>query len=997
MVNKVSNTVNKVSKTVMIDQYFDFYKQSILDYGERTCVLMKVGGFWECYSIINEKEDIGNAKEIAEIIHCEFSNKNKVEKMKTGYSSRSFPDFFGFNLNSLTKYTQILINAGYTVVKVDQIGEIVKGQLAKREITNVSSSTLKLPEYEINGDSETNLVGVLMEFVNGMCLYSICNVNNVTNNIEVMESGMSIGGDSASDSASDSDSDSASAFNLDEISRILLRINIKELQLNVINNISNIDNYLGKLTSFFKEYTSNFRLNVIDTNSDNVGNKTYSTYKNYIKPHFQNEFLANIYKNVSFGLLSPLEYLELSQRQLCTVNLLYIYDFIGKHDKLYLSNLSIPKIIEDNDHLVLALNTSAQLNISQVFDTVNFTNTAIGRRYLKSLLCKPFKDPEIINKRLNLTEELKQLNVQIDIKLKSILDFERLHRKMSLESLRPFEFEKLHMVYNLIKELIYCLTGFSIIPSTLLKELNEYIDEISDTFNLNLLKTFNGTTIINFFNTNVVPELDIIEKKLIDINNDVEKIRLIFDSSINDTQTQQVKLDSTEADGLFFTCTKIRFEKLKEKLKKKYDFKTFKIKTSGSTVKFSDDQLNKLSFGLLNNRDLLNKQTNLHFQNKLKNFSQKYNKLFSELTLFVQLLDVTNSNLKCSLKYNYTKPILINNSDDSAFIDCKDIRHPIIERLSETEYITNNIILNNTNNGMLVYGINSCGKSSLLRSVGVNLILAQCGLYTASTCFKFSPFSTLISQVDLTDNLFSGKSSFVSEMSGLKKILSCAGKNTLCLSDELCKGTESSSAEAIVSATIMHLIETGTKFFFTSHLHGIPKIERIKTQKGLQIKHLSVTIKGEQIIFDRKLKDTSGPDIYGLEVAKNIIGLPDFINNAFEIRNEINGTCGIKSKKSNYNKKKIMTSCEVCQFIPKKNEIPLETHHIKEQQETNEKGFFQDVYFHKNNKFNLVTLCKSCHQKIDTKELVIYGYKSSVSGVFLDFKTFAKLNVVQKD
>ena len=959
-----------ISKTVVIDQYFDFYKKSIIEYGDKTCVLMRLGGFWECYSIINEKENIGNAKEISEVIHCEFSNKNKVEKAKTGFSNRSFPDFFGFNVNSKSKYVPMLISAGYTVVIVDQIGDQIKGQLAKREITTVCSSTLKLPEYEIDGDTETNLVGVVMEFVDNCCLYSVCNINNVTNKIEVTEN--AIEGD----------------LNLDEISRILLRIGcIKELQLNVINMSQSKE---VKLKIFFKEYTNNFRL----TNLNEC-----IKYKDYIKPNFQNDYLRNVYKNVQFGLLSPLEYLELSKRQLCTINLMYIFDFIGKHDIRYLSNLSIPKIIDDSDHLILALNTLVQLNIQDIFKTINFTNTTIGRRYLKNLLCKPFKDSKIITSRLNLTNELKELiqkldplqskpcfGLDLDKELKCIIDFERLHRKMSLEALRPFEFEKLNQNYIKIKDIIELIPNFSIIPDTLLKEMNEYINDFTQMFNLQLLKSYNGTTIINFFNKGIIPELDIIEDKLIKIEKSVEDMRVIFDSSINDSAIQQVKLDSTETDGLFFTCTKIRYEKMKEKLnehpdkKNTFNFKTFKVKVSGSSVKFSNEQLSKLSFNLLNNRELLNKQTNLHFQNKLKEYSQTYNKLFIELKEFIEVLDITNSNLKCSLKYNYTCPTLIESTD--SFIECKDIRHPIIERITETEYITNDITLNSESCGILVYGINSCGKSSLLRALGVNLILAQCGLYTASSSFKFSPFDTLISQVDLTDNLFNGKSSFVSEMSGLKKILSCADKNVLILSDELCKGTENSSAEAIVSSCILHLLESKSKFFFTSHLHRIPTIERIKQQKKLQIAHLSVTIKGEEIIFDRKLKNGSGPDIYGLEVAKHIINLPSFIDTAFEIRNELEINT---IKKSNYNTKKITSCCEICKYKPLKGQIQLDTHHIKEQKDANESGFFTDTYFHKNSKFNLVTLCKPCHKKIDTGELIINGYKQSNCGIFLDY------------
>jgi len=86
-------------------------------------------------------------------------------------------------------------------------------------------------------------------------------------------------------------------------------------------------------------------------------------------------------------------------------------------------------------------------------------------------------------------------------------------------------------------------------------------------------------------------------------------------------------------------------------------------------------------------------------------------------------------------------------------------------------------------------------------------------------------------------------------------------------------------------------------------------------------------------------------------------------------------------------KKKTMTSCQVCGYKPKdKKSVPLESHHINEQQNTDEKGFVNDKHFHKNELYNLVCLCKSCHQKIDTGELIIRGYKQSVSGLFLDWE-----------
>ena len=297
---------------------------------------------------------------------------------------------------------------------------------------------------------------------------------------------------------------------------------------------------------------------------------------------------------------------------------------------------------------------------------------------------------------------------------------------------------------------------------------------------------------------------------------------------------------------------------------------------------------------------------------------------------------------------------------------------------------------------MLLFGLNSSGKSSLLRAIGICVILAQSGLYVPCQQLTFSPFHTVISQVDLTDNLFANKSSFTSEMCGLKKILQCKSSNTLVLSDELCRGTEVNSSSAIVASTLLELVKSDTKFFFTTHLHDLQKLKQIKNEPKINTCHLSVTnnlsSNEDIIIFERKLKPGSGSELYGLEVCKSIISDTNFIDQSFQIRNElISGKTTntvLSQKRSNYNKRKILNHCEVCGYKPKVGNIPLDTHHINEQKNCDDRGFVNGKHFHKNNPFNLVSLCKSCHQKIDTGELIITGYKTSTSGKFLDYKLF---------
>ena len=94
------------------------------------------------------------------------------------------------------------------------------------------------------------------------------------------------------------------------------------------------------------------------------------------------------------------------------------------------------------------------------------------------------------------------------------------------------------------------------------------------------------------------------------------------------------------------------------------------------------------------------------------------------------------------------------------------------------------------------------------------------------------------------------------------------------------------------------------------------------------------------------------------------------------------GKCKITN---NYNKKKITNHCETCGYIPTKNSVPLDTHHIEEQKNCDEHGFVNNKHYHKNKRFNLVSLCKNCHLKIDTGELVIRGYKQTTDGIILDY------------
>jgi DNA mismatch repair protein MutS len=277
-------------------------------------------------------------------------------------------------------------------------------------------------------------------------------------------------------------------------------------------------------------------------------------------------------------------------------------------------------------------------------------------------------------------------------------------------------------------------------------------------------------------------------------------------------------------------------------------------------------------------------------------------------------------------------------------------------------------------NGYLIYGTNAVGKTSLIRSIGISIIMAQAGLYVPCSSFIYSPYSYLFTRILGNDNLFKGQSTFAVEMSELRTILNMADKNSIILGDELCSGTEQGSATSIFSAGLEFLDKLNSSYIFATHFHEINNLNEINNITKLKMMHMTVFYdrQTKQLIYDRKLKDGPGENMYGLEVCK-ALGLPDaFLERAHEIRmkyypqnNNITSFEG-----SHFNKKKIKAKCELC----KKN-IGQEIHHLQHQKNANESNHINS--FHKNHLANLLSVCEKCHNKFHSTDKEFKKTKTS--------------------
>ena len=240
-------------------------------------------------------------------------------------------------------------------------------------------------------------------------------------------------------------------------------------------------------------------------------------------------------------------------------------------------------------------------------------------------------------------------------------------------------------------------------------------------------------------------------------------------------------------------------------------------------------------------------------------------------------------------------------------------------------------------------------------------------MYVPCEEFIYYPYNYLFTRILGNDNIFKGLSTFAVEMCELRTILKNATKNSIILGDELCSGTESTSALSIFMSSLERLHNIESTFLFATHFHEILEYEELKQLDKLKTYHMSVIYdkSSKALIYDRKLREGPGESMYGLEVCKSLDLPDDFIERAYNIRNKYLKNKGkvINLKTSRYNsKKRVGEKCEIC-----KENIGTEVHHLQFQKNASPEGIINNE-FHKNHKANLINICEECHLKIHESE-----------------------------
>lgn len=960
----------------LIKVYFKYQLEHEKKYGEDTVILMQVGSFFEMYGVDNGIEKIGNLKKITTMLNIILSRKNK----KILENSQNNALMAGIPTRSLKRYLNILLQNKYTVVLIEQV---TPPPNPKRKITNIFSPGTYIDE--ITQSDSNNIVSIYLEkdkcYKSGQPIWSVglSSLDLSTGNNLIYET-HSYGNDLQTIS--------------EEIYRFVESNNPSEILLNG-NNIEK--NVMDKIKN---------NLNLINRILHN--NKKYSS--SFHKVSYQNSFLSKIFKD--HGILTPIEYLDLEKKTVALLSYMIILQFSYEHNENIIKNINKPKIWNSNEHLILYHDSIYQLNILQnsnslkgtnkiksLFDVINKTKTTIGKRLLKYRLTNPITNISKLNNRYDListymdkykTDEIKN----IETNLKQIIDIERLHRKIGLKKLNPCEFYQLHYSYQNINEIIkYIKQIYNInkiekdnifsINDNDIKQFKSLQDEYNEIYIIDEIGKHTLDNITNsFIKTGKNKPIDEIARKIKEsmnyLENESERLTNMIDMN---TSQQLVKVYHTERDGYFLTITKTRFKILKDKLEKdEYEYS----KHTGNSIKLINNRFREYSNKYIANIEKIKFLVKDFYLTSLEELYNKYSLTLKNISKFIAEIDIIQSNSTCAIKYGYNRPIIYNKNkeDNKSYFDAKDLRHPIIERLSfSSEYVTNDISIGKN---ILLYGVNGSGKSSLSKAIGLNIILAQAGMFVPCSYFKYYPYTKIFTRINSDDNIFKGQSSFVVEMCELRSILKYSDKNSIVLGDEICKGTEEISALSIVFASIKKLVDKGVNFILATHFHKLYELcKNNKLVDKLSFKHLTIKYIKNNIKYIRKLEDGPGDNIYGIEIAKFIINDDLFINSANEIRNQLlnRNTNILEPKTSNYNKDLFINKCSLCN--KNINNEDLHTHHIKEQNEFDENDLLGHIK--KNNINNLIVLCHKHHDEVHHGKLIINGYIDTIKGKILDY------------
>ncbi|QHQ62237.1 DNA mismatch repair protein MutS [Anaerocolumna sedimenticola] len=530
------------------------------------------------------------------------------------------------------------------------------------------------------------------------------------------------------------------------------------------------------------------------------------------------------------------------------------------------------------------------------------TKTAMGARLLRSYVEQPLIDKNEINERLDAITELNNtviIREEIREYLNPIYDLERLISRISYKSAGPRDLISFKSSLSMLPYIKGLLQGSS---GKLLNQIYTELDPLEDIFNL--------------IEQSIVeePPLAVKEGGIIKdgYHDEVDKLR----KAKTEGKTWLAELETREKENTGIKNLKIKFNRVfgyylevtnsyqnlvpdtwirKQTLANAERYTTTELKELEEVILGAEDKLFSLEYDIFCEiRDKIGNEVNR---------IQQTAKAIAKIDVFASLALVAERN-------NFTRPSI----NEDGVIDIKDGRHPVVEQMLLSDmFVTNDTYLNNKENRVsIITGPNMAGKSTYMRQTALIVLLAQIGSFVPASHAEIGIVDRIFTRVGASDDLASGQSTFMVEMTEVANILRNATKNSLLILDEIGRGTSTFDGLSIAWAVVEHISNPkllGAKTLFATHYHELTELEG----KLDSVNNYCIAVKehGEDIIFLRKIIKGGADKSYGIQVAK-LAGVPDSVlKRAFEIVDELSkNDIAEKARAIHVDKKSIMKDNE---------------------------------------------------------------------------------------
>jgi DNA mismatch repair protein MutS len=983
------------SHQTIYEKYLEYTKQYQQQYGPRTIVLLMVGSFFEVYGLKTATGDVvGSAIiEFSSICQMNITEKKKAVVDGNPVLMAGFPEY------TLERYLQKLSESGFTAVVIVQDEEnSVHGDKKKHIVHSIHSAGTYIP-YDIDQPKlSNNIMSIWVSAFTSVLkprpqiVFGVSIVNIFTGNSFIFEHKTAF-------------ENNPTTF--DELERAVSVYNPCEII--ILYDLVKITSQEQSLLKSIKTYSG------IDCDTiHEICIRDNAKAENCMKPQYTTQLLETFFGSEAYETCQEFYLFQVATQSFC-----YLLNFLQEHNQALVKKIHVPVFASLSTNAILANHTLKQLNIiedksadsirsgklSSVLNFLNRACTSIGKRRVQEQLTTPVFDKAWLNSEYDMISYMLLPDNYHFVaffrkQLADVVDLEKVMRQILIKKISPSIVYRLFESVKHIQQIHTCLLENKVLldylPNSASTETacTTVISSIEEFLIVESCKNINSTSIsTHIVKSGVNGELDAMMNEYKTATECLTTIHTFFNLamrlSLND-ETEYVKINTTEKSGSSFQLTKPRAKALKELLDKNeyhakpcflrsltlvkpgtvmfnnilIEFGDIKFRTASTNAEeIVFEQLTRLTAKILQLENAIERKTttlyNDFVQNTLEN--QCYDHI-DAIVNYVARLDVLQTKTFVAKENRYCRPQLVEEEDAPSFIKATGIRHCLIEHIQQNEtYVTNDIEIGA--GGILLYGTNAVGKTSLIRAVGIATILAQCGFFVPCTDFLFQPYRAFYTRILGNDNLYKGLSTFGVEMSELRVILNNADKHSLILGDELCSGTETQSALSIFVAGLISMHKKCASFLFATHFHEICDYSEIVGMERLSLKHMAVHYDRELdcLVYDRKLKDGPGDSMYGLEVCKSLHLPTDFLDAAFEIRTkyfpEKAGT--LSQKVSRYNSQKVRSICELC-----KKTLSSEVHHLEMQQDADQDGFIRGTAVHKNHKANLMALCEQCHLKM---------------------------------